>query len=93
MKYVVLSVKSKSDNGIEREIPIIFPNILVHEDVYNHIQILLDLSKNDIKPVSAGEYCPMRGICYGDSFTLKLSSREDKDTNLIKMIDYTGGAV
>lgn len=92
MKYVVLSIKS---NNLTREIPVIFPNALVHSDMYKKVKeaLLLSFPGAEIKPVSAGELS-LYGAeprCNGHSGTLGIKSREHEDDQLMQMIDYGFG--
>lgn len=94
MKYVVLEVTSKE---VTREIPIIFPESLVHLEVATVVAVLLnDNGKKDVRPVSAGfiSCIDFKDInCHGESTSLGLKSRRDEDNRLISMMDYLHGIV
>lgn len=89
MKYVVLRHEGKA---LTRDIPFIFPNELVHQDVAVAMQRHLAKDHElDTYAVSAGDFCPITGICSGGSETLDMESRGDEDTRLIAAIDYGAG--
>lgn len=90
MKYIVLQSKT---NGITRELPIIFPDLMVHANVAQALLALPEMK--GFKAVSAGALSCMdlRPKCHGDSFSLKLKSREEVDNALIYMMDYSHGVV
>jgi len=91
MKYIVLQV---IDGDFRREVPVIFPDLVCHDDMAlwaaeavraGHPNPLL------VKAVSAG-FCNVRVNTHGKSETLGLSSRP-KDDSLINMFDYYHGIV
>lgn len=86
MKYIVLKLE-------DREFPVIFPNMLVHKQVFEAInKVAPFLGK--AKAVSAGEISSMaieKDSCHGKSDTLKLVSRAETDDQLIHMHDYLHG--
>lgn len=92
MKYIVVSI-SMGPNLV-KEIPIIFPNDLVHANVFEAIKTMKHLG--EAKIVSAGELSSL-GItseCHGQSTSLKgVVSRETTDTKLIQNYDYFHGLV
>lgn len=88
MKYIVFSLGL---DGMSREVPVMFPNCMVHIEVARSLVAGQVLKGNPIKVVSAGEYCPFNGACSGESTTLMVKSRGDIDTKLIQTHDYTGG--
>ena len=92
MKYIVIEAKFGSGG---MEIPFIFPNNLVHEDVAESmLHYLFKIHEwTDTRVVAAGELSlAAAGFeCYGYSQTLKIKSRGDVDTRLIQMHDYGGG--
>ncbi len=92
MKYIVLSV-SMGPN-LTRELPIIFPDCLVHRDVFDAIRLgSEDKSMRRAKVVAAGFVSSMsiEGNCNGRSETLDIKSRGKVDDQLMKMFDYTHG--
>jgi len=91
MKYIVLSVPMGPN--LSREMPIIFPDALVHIDVAEVLTRLPEL--RHAKPVSAGFVNSMElsPACHGESTTLKLKSRGEDDDWLMRTFDYTHGIV
>lgn len=91
MKYIVFRI---SQNGFERDVPIIFPNQLVHAIVAVSMMDCLKqhFEKFVIRPVSAGTVNVPIAECSGESETLNLNSRHNDD-NLIAMYDYFHGIV
>lgn len=89
MKYIILKRKFA---GCEQEIPIIFPNYLVHKDIATALLNSLSLSKCEV--VSAGECnsLDLSVIKDSKSDTLNLVSRKD-DEKIIQMHDYLAGIV
>lgn len=96
MKYIVIEIKA---HGITREMPIIFPEALVHLDVANQMIALLRATNQGsrVRPISAGFLssldAPGHLLCTGKSETLGLESREGIDARLIRMMDYMHGVV
>ncbi len=93
MKYIMISVIDKM--GMEREYPIIFPEALVHSDVYEAISNMLTSDKqvDQINVVSAG-FLNSLGIqtpVSGKSESLGGLKCRDSDTAAIQFIDYTHG--
>lgn len=92
MKYVMLRVK----NGLlERDVPIIFPDMLVHKHVADVMCEHLRRAHmvDSVRPVSAGEVNVDEVTCHGESTTLKLSSRGAEDDTVILNYDYLHGVV
>lgn len=90
MKYVMM--RATIGNGMQVELPIIFPNVLAHSDVAARIQhiMIFEHDWTDIEPVSAGfVHCTVTVEDRG-SETLKLEPR-DTDEPHINMIDYNAG--
>lgn len=93
MKYVVLEIKN---GDTKREWPIIFPDMMVHKQVANHMQHLIRYHHNMLcDVVAAGSISFFGGEvhCSGESETLNLESRGTEDEKLIKMFDYLHGIV
>lgn len=85
-KYIMVKVD-------DRQIPIIFPNELVHADVWKYLRRpFFDQAKlSDPTVVSAGFVEGMAvAIACGESETLKLKSR-DEDTRIINNHPYEKG--
>lgn len=85
-----------------REIPFIFPDSLVHAEVAKRMTHMLLAERPEgyarqVSAVSAGFMSSLnvggKGACYGDSESLKLKSRDDKDSILINTYDYLHGVV
>ena len=90
MKYVVMHVMNKA--GLDLEIPFIFPDIIVHLYMATICKPLLEehFKEADITVVSAG-FCSSTAFedeCYGQSESLGVKSRPERDSHLIKMCDY-----
>ncbi len=87
MKYIVMVRKV---GGAVHELPILFPNELVHAHV---ARALLRLPGNPYdflsRVAAAGEVVLDNGAtCFGRSETLNIESRGDEDARLIKLSDY-----
>lgn len=87
MKYIMLRVKL---GDIERDVPIIFPDALVHERVEKIMTQLPELSL--AVPVSAGFVDVTDAEVFGKSETLKMSARR-QDGRIIRTYDYTHGII
>lgn len=102
MKYVVIEVKDHARLGsnadIVREVPIIFPDFLVHADVEQAIHRVLRRERPDgrmreLTTVSAG-FCSslnLKANCHGESESIGVESRPAEDTRLIQGMDYHHG--
>lgn len=94
MKYIVFSVEL--DEGHTKEIPIIFPNDLVHEDVAKSFKRVLfrNFEDQEISVISAGFInVGLVLSCHGRSETLGIASRGAADETLINRYDYMHGLV
>ncbi len=93
MKYVVVEVEIKNDMVLE--VPVIFPNHLIHKDMADALIEVLrkGFPKALIQPVSAGDInsAEINANCYGNSTSLHLSAREGEDKILIQANDYGAG--
>ncbi|WP_431222233.1 hypothetical protein ACQ86O_17925 [Serratia sp. L9] len=89
MKYIMLRV----DKPMAREIPIIFPDNLVHADVVNAMRTLVAYPGMANATVVSAGYCNLNlsAECHGESTTLNVSSRESEDNLVINTYDYTHG--
>jgi hypothetical protein len=91
MKYVMFEIKEERP-GFKLEVPIIFPNQLIHREVASAIKpmLLSQFPNAEIKIVAAGDCTIMSPVTtHGKSETLKIAARaEDGDT--IAVIDYLG---
>lgn len=94
MKYIMLKVEQ---GEIDRELPIIFPDLFVHEDVFKALVRNTSPDSNLIITgvASAGfiNSADIKSKCYGESTTLKKKSRGQTDDDRIKMLDYFHGIV
>lgn len=82
-KYIVVRAGNQ-------DIPVLFPDSLVHQDVAERICAIKDLRDRPggSKTIAAGSLCVMAHGVGGDSETLKLTSRGDIDQNLIDSFEY-----
>ncbi|EMW9316467.1 hypothetical protein AAE121_005212 [Salmonella enterica] len=90
MKYIILRL----DGKIPREVPVIFPDLLVHTDVARTMATMIkegssNTNITDVRVVSAG-FCNTTVKCFGKSETLNIASRDIDDT-VINTWDYTFG--
>lgn len=92
MKYIVLEAET-SKGGVQREIPFIFPDHLVHSEMVHGLKTALIAQgfKDNAKVISAGFYNQMTGSASGDSDSLGVASRGEEDSRLILMADYGVG--
>lgn len=79
-------------NDSIRDIPIIFPGMIVHKDMYEYTVRMFKKYKVTIHPVSAGSIRLYPSVyCCGNSETLKLDSRGQEDTDIINYYQYLHG--
>lgn len=87
MKYIIYK---RIYCGVEQELPIIFPNNLVHLEIAKALKDIVGSSKI----IAAGEFSSMniddKGFS-GKSDTIGIKSRGKKDGELIKNFDYFSG--
>lgn len=94
MKYIVISVKF---GGMERELPFIFPDAIVHAQMFQYMshQMTMRHDANSVTCVAAGFLSSVgvgtAGQCHGESESLGIKSRGEEDDKLIMMLDYTHG--
>lgn len=87
MKYIMFRIDSPGD--LPREFPLIFPNVLIHEDVAKAaIAGIPELAKAEV--VAAGECMISHCATGGNSFTLQINGRAE-DALHIRMMDYNHG--
>lgn len=104
MKYVVLQVTDHAaragEDDMVRELPIIFPEALVHKDMADAVGRVLRRERPDgrmreVVPVAGGFIHSMnvgsKGGCNGKSESLGLASRGEQDDVLIACMDYLHG--
>lgn len=80
----------------DREIPIIYPDVLVHKQIAEAIQPLVEQMRGEedvtpVKVVSAGSLQLTVNTCEGRSTTLNLESRGDTDEQQINCMPYWHG--
>ena len=89
MKYIVMQ---RMIGSMVREVPILFPNELVHQHVAS---ALLKLPGNPYKFLNkvsaAGDVDLDAVVCSGRSTTLRIDSRGKEDADLILTVEYGGG--
>ena len=91
MKYIILKAK-KGATSIT--LPIIFPDMLVHDHVARCLSLLLSLMypTHKVAVCAAGFVSSVdvgRTIeCNGESTSIGVKSRGERDTALIRMADY-----
>lgn len=94
MKYIVVEVTTKD---IVRELPFIFPEAIVHAQMFQYMQHQMTMHHNadSVRCVGAGFISSVQvgfGIeCHGESESLNIKSREQVDSDLFTMLDYTHG--
>lgn len=85
------------------DVPIVFPDMLVHAMVFAQMRALLEMQffsnkhKTTVVALSAGEFSSTQmidpdGFCHGKSDSLGVVSRGKEDDNLLGMNDYGVGA-
>lgn len=89
MKYIVLSAAT---DGLSVEVPCVFPVMLSHDVMADHLRhaVAHDLKWEVGEVVGAGFLSPMNMRCHGESDTLGVASRGREDTEVILMCDYGG---
>lgn len=97
MKYVVIELTT-GKNDVQREMPFIFPDAVVHSDFYHMISSLFYITHPNacnIRAVAAGfvNSTDLAVTCHGESETLGLKSRSIDDAKLMLIMDYTHGIV
>lgn len=92
MKYVMFKAEFA---GMERLVPIIFPDTLVHAMMADHMKALIKESfsvKGTISVVSAGDIDIVGVRTHGKSETLKCAAKQS-DARVISEYDYMHGIV
>ncbi|HAT1683685.1 TPA: hypothetical protein I8Y21_004441 [Klebsiella oxytoca] len=79
MKYIILRL----DGKLPRDVPVIFPELLVHADVAKAMTTMIkedsdNIHITDIRVVSAG-FCNTAVECHGRSESLNIGSRDTDD--------------
>ena len=91
-KYIMMNVqlKGKGEDSVEKLLPIIFPDILVHADVYAALRRCDSLKNFHVAIHSAGE-CQIDCLdASGKSETLMVSA-DPEDEKTIQMYPYFHG--
>lgn len=94
MKYIVIQVTTKD---IVRELPFLFPDAIVHAQMFQYMQHQMTMHHNadSVACVAAGFTSSIgvgtAGQCHGESESLGIKSRGEEDDKLIMMLDYTHG--
>lgn len=94
MKYIVIATKL---GGMERELPFIFPDAIVHARMFQYMshQMTMHHGCNSVTCVAAGFLSSVGvgalGQCYGNSESLGIKSRGEEDDKLMMTLDYTHG--
>lgn len=95
MKYIVIRQTYKS--GQQKDVPIIFPEHLVHADVERVIRAILQIDNrlSTFECVSGGFLSSMdlNVSTTGKSESLNVVSRKEADDRLIQFYDYQHGVV
>ena len=79
--------------GVDKLIPIIFPDFMVHADIDKAIKdLLLTVHRLESETFSAGDINIISCACSGESSSLRVQS-QDIDTDVIEMYDYLHGLI
>jgi hypothetical protein len=91
MKYVMFRVKY---GAVSRDVPVMFPDILVHEEVAKAMIPCLwrHFDSANISLVSAGDFDQIECKCSGESTSLGLKARPE-DGDIILRYAYRHGIV
>lgn len=99
MKYIVLEVTRKGATGdTVWELPFIFPEMVVHKDIADRLIHMFGMCYDRSARVVSAGFCSSTGVgmeleTYGESESLGVKSRPEKDVQLIRSLDYTHGLV
>lgn len=90
MKYIIFQSKV---GMITRELPVIFPDALIHKEIAD--AIVAHNADLKLRPIAAGQCNSLEMLCqcYGESTTLGMRSRGNIDSKLIAAMDYLHGIV
>lgn len=86
-KYIMLNV---SFGSIEKKIPIIFPDILVHDDIFKVVKAIPMMETAEV--VGAGDIDIFARTISSKSVTLKIGPR-DEDIVTINVYEYLHGVL
>jgi hypothetical protein len=85
VKYIMLKVG-------EQNVPVIFPDTLVHSTVYGAmLRVLAAQGAWNTKVVAAGMCNIEMTAAYGESETLSIESRGERDKNIVNQYSRLGG--
>ena len=86
MKYIMFV----TEDG--QNLPVVFPDALIHAGVARSMERAFVMSElRGVKPVSAG-FCDVEAMSmHGESETLSLDSRGDRDKNIVNQYKFLYG--
>ena len=88
--YIVIEVKTKRRGAVKHRLPIIYPDVLVHKDVFESLKQSESLRGFNVKVHSAGSCQIHCTDANGKSETLGVFADKD-DENLINQFPYWHG--
>jgi len=91
MKYIMFNIDH--NKVFDQRIPIIFPDLMNHEDIANLISPQIKFLLGHYTIISAGFYDPKTQECFGESISLKVKSLGEIDAAIIKNMDEELGVV
>ena len=89
MKYIVADIRISE--SIYREVPFIFPEFMVHSLFAECIPGIARKHEWRLAGFISAGFMEIDGECHGKSESMKLTSRPEEDTLLIRMINYGVG--
>lgn len=93
MKYVMLEITLQGGEAPPFKLPVIFPDKLVHRDMAMNVKTVAWATWPGcrVNVVSAGEI-QLGGVeCFGESETLQVKSRGERDARTIDVYNYFHG--
>jgi hypothetical protein len=90
-KYIVLEIDRKSAG--RQRLPLIFPDVLVHDEVAAVIRVLPLFDANQTRVVSAGLITLEAIYCGGGSETLRIEESDPDDRLLVNSFPYFHGII
>lgn len=97
-KYLILRVKTPSKNSpssepLQMDLPMIFPELLVHSDVLAMTYQLTKMTGLEVVGVRSGGFLDFENVaCSGKSESMDVSSGAG-DASLIELFNYSKGIV
>lgn len=88
-KYIMFRVT----DPIPRDIPVIFPDFLVHDQVFHALRAMEGNQLQTAMPIAAGSMQLLDVECFGKSTTLNVVSRKTLDENIVLSYPYLHGLV